>query len=240
MDSIRSAGYTLVLGPAVDVPILSYRVELPTTPSEGSHTFYVSVGELHLKRSYELVGADIAPTTEMLMAGVKPEQVLPPNERYMAPARAELKAPDLNRLLKKGDSWDPLIPNMFESGESLYAPVFADSSVGYVELESRILVFANDSMVLGLNNKEFLYELADNFDSSSDVVQVIGCSHGRTALQEGNKLLARGRAARVREELLLAGLGSDSVLHEACWSNKHYDEVMPRRGVVVKHLRERI
>ncbi len=32
---------------------------------------------------------------------------------------------------------------------------------------------------------------------------------------------------------MLAGIDSDKVLEEGCWAGVYYDEVMPRRGVVV-------
>jgi len=273
MESLRSAGFTLVLGPSGDVPQLSYDIDLPIEESPDVHTFYVSVGDVHLKRSYEIVNDRIAPTTEMLMAGIDAQSLIPADQSggdavaAAAPAAAEafvepvpdkpvaiiasasstsgivdevteLKVPYLNELLEKGDEWDPLASNMYESRTSVYEPVFEDATVDYKELSSQVLVFPNDSLVLGDLNKQFLFSLAENFNDTTDVIRVIGCSHGKTALVEGNQKLARGRSLRVREELLLAGLDASSVLHEACWANQHFDEMMPRRGVVVMHLRE--
>ena len=281
MEQMRQSGYTLVLGSSPELPALSYRVELPTEDAQDLHTFYVSVGKVHLKRSYEIVDGRIAPVTQMLMAGVDASRLRPlkparqSNERLAAQSQHEqsneravvqaipsrpkvevspfvtspalasneqdaenIDVPYLNGLLVKDEDWNPLETNMFVTGSSVYDPLFADAANGYSEISSRVLVFPNDSLVLGRQNKNYLLNLADKMQPGTDIVRVIGCSHGQTNLVEGNQKLARGRAVRVREELVLAGVQGEAVLHEACWAPEHFDEVMPRRGVVVMHLRE--
>ena len=282
MEQLRQSGVNIVLGNSPELPALSYRVELPSDTAQNMHTFYVSVGKIHLKRSYEIVDDRVAPLTEMLMAGVdarnlRPLQNTRPSDNEIAngsgrldsgaivsatppkpviertpltiseapPKHAfesdtdELNVIYLNGLLVEDEDWEPLQTNMFVTRESVYEPVFEDSSAEYNQLSKQILVFPNDSLVLGQKNKDYLQNLALKMRAGSDVVRVIGCSHGNTNLVEGNQKLARGRAVRVREELMLAGVEGAAVLHEACWAPEHFDEVMPRRGVVVMHLRER-
>jgi len=82
-----------------------------------------------------------------------------------------------------------------------------------------------------------LRKLGGRFDPVTDVISVIGCSHGRTNLKNGNAYLATQRAERVKEELLLVGIDANKVLSEGCWANKHFDK-MPARGVVVSHRRK--
>ncbi|MBX2884936.1 MAG: hypothetical protein KTR32_33580 [Granulosicoccus sp.] len=119
--------------------------------------------------------------------------------------------------------------NMYETRESNYAEFLTD----YSEVHKEILIFPNDSMRLGDLNKSRIQAIASNLQSESDVVSVIGCSHGRTKLENGNEVLATGRAKRVMEAFLYAGVEESRVLEEGCWSSQYFDEEMPRRGVVV-------
>lgn len=263
MEGIRQAGFAIVLGPSSELPRLSYDIDLPTSDPQNLHTFYVSVGSVHLKRSYEIVDDRIAPASQMLMAGLdfndlrpmgvgvtsdRGSQSIEPdvgNAGFESSAGSqqpsglsELKVPYLNRLLSEDTEWNPLGANMYESRSSVYEPLFADSTAQYTELSSRVLVFPNDSLVLGEVNKRYLLELVSQIHAGHDVIRIIGCSHGKTDLDEGNQRLARGRAIRVREELLHAGVDDAAILHEACWADEHFDDMMPRRGVVIMHLRD--
>ena len=92
-------------------------------------------------------------------------------------------------------------------------------------------------MIMGKTNKLLLRKLENRFNPSTDIISVIGCSHGKTALKNGNAYLATQRAERVKEELVLVGIESDKVLSEGCWASKHFDK-MPSRGVVVSHRRK--
>lgn len=132
----------------------------------------------------------------------------------------------------------PVVPvasdrNVYDIRRSNFASVFAN----YDNVSSQTLVFANDSLVLGEANKSALRQLAAQVNPDTDVVSVIGCSHGNTALANGNQLLAEGRAQRVTESLMVAGLDPDLILDEACWAAGYWDEEAPRRGVMVTHKR---
>ena len=122
--------------------------------------------------------------------------------------------------------------NLYETRRSAFAPLLA----GYDTLDKRVMVFPNDSLVMGADNKRAARRLAARFDAGTDLVSLIGCSHGTTALANGNETLALGRAARVKEELMLAGIDPELVLDEGCWAGRHFDK-MPARGVVVTHVR---
>ena len=126
----------------------------------------------------------------------------------------------------------PVKRNMYDIKRSNYADLLAE----YRTVERKVLVFANDSMVMGDANKRIALRLAENFNRETDVISVIGCSHGATALQNGNAVLANGRASRVKEEFLMAGIDSELVLDEGCWAGSSFDK-MPPRGVVVTHKR---
>lgn len=118
--------------------------------------------------------------------------------------------------------------NIYHTDQSNYADVFA----AYEDVRQEVLVFGNDSMRLGNTNKRTVQEFADAFDPSTDLLSIIGCSHGNTAVANGNAVLAVGRANRVKEAFLFAGIDSEKVLEEGCW-NGEYHETMPRRGVLL-------
>ena len=124
--------------------------------------------------------------------------------------------------------------NMYDMQRSNYAPLFA----AYEDIRQDTLVFPNDSLVLGESNKEIIADYVRELDPATDVLSVIGCSHGRTAIDNGNELLAIGRANRVKEAFMFAGLAHDQVLEESCWADS-YHAVFPRRGVVLTLKRRR-
>ena len=125
------------------------------------------------------------------------------------------------------------IGNVHDLGESNFSSVFKQ----YDDISNVTLIFPNDSLFLGDRNSEILKTLAQEINPSTDIISIIGCSHGRTALENGNQLLAEGRTERVAESLLFAGVQQDLILTEACWADEYWDEHAPRRGVMVTHKR---
>lgn len=105
-------------------------------------------------------------------------------------------------------------------------------------VKEKVLTFANDSTRMGSNNKAHVAALLKDFNPDSDVVSIIGCSHGNTSIAGGQEALALGRAARVRDELLFSGIPDQNILAEGCWAGDHFDEGMPRRGVVISLRRK--
>ena len=124
--------------------------------------------------------------------------------------------------------------NMYETQRSNYAPLFA----AYEDIRQDTLIFPNDSLLLGEDNKAVVADYVRGLDPATDILSVVGCSHGRTAIDNGNELLAIGRANRVKEAFMFAGLAHDQVLEESCWADS-YHAVFPRRGVVLTLKRRR-
>ena len=125
--------------------------------------------------------------------------------------------------------------NVLDIGQSNFASVTQD----YEELSFDVLVFANDSLRLGTENKAMLSALAQTFDAQTDLVSLIGCSHGPSAKSRGNEHLAIGRANRVKEELILANVSAENILDEGCWASTA-QEGLPARGVIVRMLRRTV
>ena len=119
--------------------------------------------------------------------------------------------------------------NLRHLGQSNFAEVLNPLST----VNEAILVFEDDSVQLGASNKERVHQFVSQYNPEQDVFSVTGCSHGPTAHIGGQKALAIGRANRVREALMFAGVPESKILDEACWASEQFDERMPRRGVVL-------
>ncbi len=115
---------------------------------------------------------------------------------------------------------------------------FESELVDTLIVKEKVLTFANDSIRMGSNNKAQVAALLQGFNPDSDVVSIIGCSHGNTSVVGGQEALALGRAERVRDELLFSGIPDKNILAEGCWAGEHFDGGMPRRGVVISLRRK--
>lgn len=119
--------------------------------------------------------------------------------------------------------------NMYDSMTSNFDSVFRDYDI----YEQTTIHFGNDSLRLGDRGKSQLETVARMIDPSRDIVSVIGCSLGPTGITNGNEVLAKGRAGRVKEELVFSGIDSKIIFDEGCWAPSRMDEVMPSRAVIV-------
>lgn len=136
------------------------------------------------------------------------------------------------RQSDRGEQFDfgsAIKENYLTLGESNYANILN----AYSTVNEAILIFGNDSTVLGAENKAQVSLFADQFDATRDLFSVVGCSHGSTAISGGQKALALGRAQRIKEALMFAGIPKNKILDEGCWAHKQFDKSMPKRGVVV-------
>jgi len=119
--------------------------------------------------------------------------------------------------------------NIAVTGESNYESLLADKK----DVAEEILIFGDDSYVLGVRNKQILGEMVNKFNPDTDVISVVGCSTGVTKIVNGNAALAIGRANRVKEALLYSGISHDKIFDEGCWSPQANSTPFPNRGVVV-------
>lgn len=228
---LKRVGYSL--RPGVDrtaANFLDYSI-IAVEHSDGpAYEFSVSVGDVALRRSYLLDGNRIKPISTMkVKGGVSEEfagQVLADTIAVNTTSASNADPVSSGLLLS--------IPsaerhNMYLLGESNFENVTQQ----YSDVRKEILVFDNDSIIMGKTNRSIARKLAAEFDPESDVISVIGCSHGKTDIEDGNRALALGRSSRVREELILAGVDPARVLDEGCWAGGKPFESFPRRGVVV-------
>jgi len=126
------------------------------------------------------------------------------------------------------------INNLFFGGQSNFSSIL-DS---YDQVERRIIVFGDDSLLLGDTNKLLIEQFVQQQMTDGDVISLVGCSNGPTALEIGNEGLALGRAERVTEALQSLGVAREKILDEGCWAPESAGDKFPSRGVVMELWRK--
>ena len=119
--------------------------------------------------------------------------------------------------------------NIADIGVSNYDSLLSSKQ----NVAEQVLIFGDDSYVLGARNKQILGQVMDSFNPETDVVSIVGCSTGSTKIDNGNAALAIGRANRVKEALLYSGVPHDKIYDEGCWSPEANSTPFPNRGVVI-------
>jgi len=244
--------------------LLRYRAENAETET-GYRTLYrVEIGEHFAEREYQLIMNGLVASSPLRVSGSNSRLELN-DERFIRTgmnsehsyvvAQAE-KEPEIKEFhlsatavpvfdLYRPESPDVLqasgaAPNSIKTTENMFEnrqSNFEDLFNGFEGITSKVLVFPNDSLRLGDGNKQEILAMAKTFDPESEVFSVIGCSTGKTSLADGNRYLAVGRAARVKEELMLNGIAESNIFDEGCWGDEYWDEAVPRRGVVLSRKR---
>lgn len=258
--SLQDAGYDLRIGDKASTGWLNYSIEpvsvvAPAAPVPGTadYTFMVSAGSVKVKRTYRVDSQGVRPASSLFVHGGDGSGIRLQDALFDRPSTGTASARDkpiqvaekraaanqtaANLALENRAAVKGTLPvakkNMYETRRSNFESVLRN----YDSVRSDVLIFPNDSLVMGASNKRIAREIVASFNPGSDVISVIGCSHGKTSLVNGNQKLALGRSYRVKEELILAGIAADKILEEGCWANVHFDQKMPRRGVVVTHKR---
>ena len=120
--------------------------------------------------------------------------------------------------------------NLFYADQSNFTSILDD----YEQVESQVVVFGDDSLVLGNTNKLLIAQMVKDRLEPGDIVSLVGCSNGPTALEIGNEGLALGRAERVTQALTSQGVPRDRILDEGCWAPVSAGDKFPSRGVVME------
>jgi len=242
---LRDAGYGIQKVRSDQGPhYVRYKYEDSTTEKGAVTRYTMSIGSLIVERDFSVEGGSILPDSAMVITGAE-ETDIELNDNIFAgtgtsyeddvifeaaaePVITEVGT-DNPRLVNANQGVQSIKKNLYDTRTSNYAGLFAD----YEDVESEILIFANDSMNLGKKNKDVVKRYVSRMNPDTDVISVIGCSHGKSSIANGNSVLAIGRANRVKEAFVIAGVEYGKVLDEGCWAPRHFDEMMPRRGVVL-------
>lgn len=225
--------------------------------------FSVAVGTVNVARKYQLLDNDvIAPASTVKLSGTRApvtindtasgtKQIKDPTlskAQYVASLSLDEQAPIISLITPQivnsiaadsanGPSLQALnsskveVNNLFYADQSTFASVLDD----YSKIYKYVVVFGNDSMVLGDSNKSLIDQLIENVLVEDDIVSLVGCSNGPTALEMGNEGLALGRASRVTQALIARGVPRDNILDEGCWAPvAEQADRFPSRGVVLE------
>lgn len=215
--------------------------------------FHVDIGDVSVSRGYAAVDGSTVPVTSQMFKGTEAHDIktndelfgqpdqslatiefLKPNSEGKERIKSVSSEPTEPRLLAANAS-DARRQNYFESGRSNYEGVFRQ----YEAVDSSVLIFPNDSLRLGGTNKAIIEQYVAKMNPETDVLSVVGCSLGPTSINNGNSLLAIGRANRVKEAFLFSGIEHDQVLEEGCWAPGRAGMELPTRGVVVTLKRQK-
>jgi len=159
----------------------------------------------------------------------------------VTPEIVERTALDLTRVpggrrVEPRPSVQGLNASRVETGNLFYDATsnFGSTLDGLERVERRVVVFADDSLVLGPANRRMIVEFVERDVTEDDLLGLVGCSNGPTRLEIGNEGLALGRAARVVEELIALGIARERIFDEGCWAPVSVGERFPGRGVVIE------
>ena len=120
------------------------------------------------------------------------------------------------------------VPNLYYGGTA-----FGSIEDTHRRVSRQVLVFGDDSLVLGADNRTLIGRLVDEQLGARDVLGIIGCSNGPTRLEIGNEGIALGRASRVVEALVERGVERRRIYDEGCWAPVDNVDSYPARGVVL-------
>ena len=234
---------------------LRYRIQRTASEAVEETRYSVSIGDVSIERAYDLVddrfvpvspqrvtGATTAATVELNddLFGLDPDATvsLVAYDADVSPQVVDVSSGEIEPPVRDAAGADGfgarVKQNLYTRLSSNYADLFAS----YDDVDTHDLVFPNDSMRLGPEQKAIIADYAARVDPETDLVSVVGCSHGRTAIDNGNSVLAIGRANRVKEALVFAGVSPETVLDEGCWADSYHTR-FPKRGVVMTLKRRR-
>ncbi len=209
------------------------------------------VSAFEIDNTLDPVGIDSTADAVVAEAPTQPQPQPQPKAQAQAPSDPFAELVDsaaaietaMVSPLPEPEPVSPGLPHDIESVErkNMYktrVSAFGEFTQGYESIEKEVLIFPNDSLHITDDAGSTLEALSGQFRADSDVFSVIGCSHGKTELENGNALLAVGRSKRVKQFLIEQGVPVNRILDEGCWAPVHFDEVMPRRGVLVELKRD--
>ena len=210
--------------------LLKYSMSnLPDEDYRVHRKYKLSFRSVILERSYLFDLQDVKTGSQLMVAGALPIEHTPTDTVLTSAKVTDNSLAGLTDASTK--SFGGLKPkrNVYEIGGSNYAQILNKRE----QVKKSVLIFGNDSLVMGDVNKREIDTFVEAFNPELDLFSIIGCSHGATSIVNGNALLATGRAQRVKEALLYAGVPEDRILDEGCWDPKYGVEEMPDRGVVI-------
>ncbi|MDB4224565.1 hypothetical protein N9850_12405 [Granulosicoccus sp.] len=242
---------------------VAYTRTKETLDNKAHINFSVAVGAVNVARKYQLMRNNVvAPASTVRLSGTRASVAVNDTAsnrmivndpslskaQYVASLSLDAQAPMISLITPEivnniaaqsadGPSLQALnsskieVNNLFYASQSTFSSLLDD----YSKIYKYVVVFGNDSMVLGKTNKSLIDQLVENVLQENDIVNLVGCSNGPTALEIGNEGLALGRAGRVTDALMARGVARQNILDEGCWAPvAEEQDRFPSRGVVLE------
>lgn len=261
-DSFAQRGYGIQKVTTDQGPMLVSSDLVSDVPDTGNTTsrLRVGIGAISISRSYEYLGDDaVQPTSPFriygsrasidvssTLFGASQATESPTAEtEYAAPISLDeplpvlsLITPEIVQRVVEDTTGVPEATSLNSSKVEVNNLFYSDSTFGsildnYDQVDRLVVIFPDDSIVLGDENKLLIRRFTERFVESDDVISLVGCSNGPTASELGNVGLALGRAERVTDELLEQGIPREKILDEGCWAPQGNVKDFPGRGVVM-------
>ena len=264
VDALVERGFGIQRVPADQGPnYLSLSVEASNDPDE--LTWRLAAGIVEVSRDYRVAGGErVSAVSPLRVAGsrapitvgaegtVRVAAASPELDRveYVGAAPLEMPSPIISLVTPSvvagvversvgGPGRSALNSNRVEIGNLFFGgDAFGSLEETHRRVGRQIVVFGNDSLVLGDDNRAVLERFIDEEMQARDVVGLVGCSNGPTSLEIGNEGLALGRAARVTEALVERGVARERIYDQGCWAPVDAGDRFPGRGVVLELWRE--
>ena len=260
VDALVGHGFGIQRVPADQGPnYLAHSVAATDDPDE--RTWRLGAGIVELSRDYRLAGGErVSAVSPLRVAGsrapiavgaegtVRVAAASPELDRveYVGAAPLEMPSPIISLVTPSvvagvversvgGPGRSALNSNRIEVGNLFFGgDAFGSLEQTHRRVGRQIVVFGNDSLVLGDDNRAVLERFIDEEMQAQDVVGLVGCSNGPTSLEIGNEGLALGRAARVTEALVERGVARERIYDQGCWAPVDAGDRFPGRGVVLE------
>ena len=259
VDALVERGFGIQRVPADQGPnYLTHSVRATDDPDE--RTWRLGAGIVELSRDYRVAGDErVAAVSPMRVAGSRAPVAVgaagtvrvaaePELDRveYVGAAPLEMPSPIISLVTPSvvagvversvgGPGRSALNSNRVEVGNLFFGgDAFGSLEQTHRRVGRQIVVFGDDSLVLGDDNRAVLERFIDEEMQAQDVVGLVGCSNGPTRLEIGNEGLALGRAARVTEALVERGVARERIYDQGCWAPVSAGDRFPGRGVVLE------
>jgi len=198
----------------------------------------LSIGSYEIERNYAITLNSVTPMSPIIMRGYDVNNIVMNDDVLnhvvdgkvitQAELIAYIHAHDhstdddapvtLAERLSSAEFSELVKQNMYTIMQSNYVGLFKE----FEDVTESVLIFPNDSTRLSDVNKSKIKDIIAKMNPETDVISLIGCSHGSTATQLDNEALATGRANIVKLELVSNGVAFNRVLDEGCWASGYH------------------
>ena len=258
-DALIASGYGLQ---SVDADngthYVSYSRGKVQTTAGTYREYALTIGTVTARRLFDNVEEVIRPASPMVMTGTEPASVRLHPDLYLQngsepfPDGVEFHADNGSLLEASADGDDRVGDNMAGrlAGDRVQHERFlimtrsdlyrtsrqtAQQRIGtdYQPVKQLVLRFPTDDVsLLGATNKAAIANFVNAFARPGDAYSVTGCSHGKSLIWDGTERASLDRMRRVRDELVVAGAGTEAVREESCFDDKYTAHLIERSTVI--------